>query len=768
MKRVESGGTVKQYTIALAGNPNSGKTTLFNALTGGNQRIGNWPGVTVEKKEGWLTGSRERKIVDLPGIYSLNAGSEDERVARDFILSGEADLVVNIVDASNLERNLYLTANLLEMGVPVILYLNMMDLLEKSEGTVDLVALEAGLGIPVIAATSTNRKSVMEAVVRIEEMIGSIKPSSHKPGYPNEVEELLDRWEKNTGSRWKAISLFEGTADSGTSGTVPAEEVVRERKRLEHILKDEAELTVADSRYGFVRGVVQKALITHADRRSASEKIDKVVLNRFLGIPVFLGVMYLMFWLAVSVGSAFIDFFDVLFGTIFVDGVGALMESAGAPEWLTGFLAGGLGAGIQTVATFIPVVFFMFLALSLLEDSGYMARAAFVMDRMMRALGLPGKAFVPMIVGFGCTVPAILATRTLENKRDRFMTIFMAPFMSCSARLPVYALFGAALFGARAGGVVFSIYLAGIILAVLTGLFLKHSLFRGEPGYFIMELPPYHAPRLRHVLLHTWTRLRYFIVRAGKVIVLAVLVLGILNSLGTDGSFGNEDTENSVLAVTGKAITPIFSPMGIQQENWPATVGLFTGLFAKEAVVGTLNGLYGQIAASEIAAEESGLSAGEGEEEEPFSLIAGIAESFEALIDGVSGISGGIGTMVGADIVGGEESEVAEAVEADISVFSLMRRNFTGASGYAYLLFVLIYFPCLAAFGAAAKEMGLGLGALQAAYLTISAWAIAVLYYQIAEGGSFGWMAAAIALIAGQFLLFRFLGNRKSVEVKPA
>jgi ferrous iron transport protein B len=275
---------------------------------------------------------------------------------------------------------------------------------------------------------------------------------------------------------------------------VSEEERARELSRLDSFLTDDPEVVIADGRYGFVRGVVKRALKSAAGRRSVSERIDKVVLNRFLGIPIFLGVMYLMFWLSVSVGSAFIDFFDILFGAVFVDGFGALLSAIGSPEWLIGILAGGVGAGIQTVATFIPVVFFMFLGLSILEDSGYMARAAFVMDRLMRFLGLPGKAFVPMIVGFGCTVPAILATRTLDNKRDRFMTIFMAPFMSCGSRLPVYALFGAALFVSRAGSVVFSIYMVGIVLAVLTGLFLKHSLFRGEPGISSWNSPPITRP----------------------------------------------------------------------------------------------------------------------------------------------------------------------------------------------------------------------------------------------------------------------------------
>jgi len=455
-----------------------------------------------------------------------------------------------------------------------------------------------------------------------------------------------------------------------------------------------------------------------------------------------------------TLGGAFIDFFDITFGALFVDGLGALLSAVHAPEWLIGFLAGGLGTGIQTISTFIPIIFTMFFMLSILEDSGYMARAAFVMDRFMRMLGLPGKAFVPMLVGFGCTVPAIMATRTLENRRDRFLAIFMTPFMSCGARLPVYALFGAAFFGRSAGLVVFSIYFAGILMAVLTGLLLKKTLFKGEFSPFIMELPAYHLPRMKMVLRTAWLRLKAFVFRAGKVILLAVTVLTILSTFGFDGSIGNDDSENSILATVGRAITPVFTPMGISRENWPATVGLFTGLFAKEAVVGTLNSLY--IVAGETVDEGSG-------GEEAFRLLPALGEAFTVTGENLGGIFSSLGDPLGMGLLSdGEEEAVAEEIEADAAVFQLMRQFFTPASAYAYLLFVLLYFPCVAALGAAIRETGRFYGTVLVTYLTLLAWSAATIFYQIAEGHNILLGGTGVLILALLALSFVVMGKNRS------
>jgi ferrous iron transport protein B len=489
---------------------------------------------------------------------------------------------------------------------------------------------------------------------------------------------------------------------------------------------------------------------------SATEKIDQIAMNKFFGIPLFLGVMYLMFWVVINVGGAFIDFFDILFGAVFVDGFGALLTGLGSPEWMVTILAGGVGAGIQTVATFIPIIFMMFLMLSLLEDSGYMARAAFVMDRFMRFLGLPGKAFVPMIVGFGCTVPAVMSSRTLESKRDRYLTVFITPLMSCGARLPVYALFAAAFFPRTGGVIVFSVYFAGIILAVLSGLLLKRTLFRGEISPFVMELPPYHAPRMRHIMNHTWLRLKVFLFRAGKVIVIAVMLLAFLNSLGVDGSFGNEDTGKSVLSRIGRAITPVFEPMGIEKDNWPATVGIFTGLFAKEAVVGTLSSLYSQIDTAETSEAETP------EETEPFRLGPPVEEAFASIPEGFSGIFDSLADPLGAGIVSGDEETVAEEIETEWGIFATLRSRFSGrpAGAYSYLLFVLIYFPCIAALGAIIREVGPGFGWLSVGYLTLLGWITATLFYQIAVGGQLLWILVPLAMTGTIVAFFTLLGRR--------
>ncbi|MDA3835396.1 MAG: ferrous iron transport protein B, partial [Spirochaetales bacterium] len=422
----------------------------------------------------------------------------------------------------------------------------------------------------------------------------------------------------------------------------------------------------------------------------------------------------------------------------------------GTPERLITLLEGRVGSGIQTISTFIPVIFFMFLMLGILEDSGYMARAAFVMDRFMRFVGLPGKAIVPMLIGCGCTVPAIMATRTLETKRDRFLTIFMTPFMSCSARLPVYALFAAAFFGSRAGLVVFSIYMSGIGLSVLTGLVMKKTLFKGDFSPFIMELPEYNIPKLHKVSRYAWNRLRIFMFRAGKVILIVVIVLSILGSWGMDGSFGNDNSENSVLAAIGKTITPAFAPMGIQHDNWPAAVGLFTGIFAKEAVVGTLNTLYLNDTAASAEAQEG------------FNLIGSVKEAFTVLGENLLGLLSGFVDPLGLKIISGFTHTAAETLKTDTAIFTALRSFFTPAAAYSYMLFVLIYFPCVAALGVAVREVGKFYGMVLVGYLTVLAWVVSVIVFQLAEGHSVGWILTALLIAVLVYMSLILMGWREN------
>ncbi|MBI9108029.1 MAG: Fe(2+) transporter permease subunit FeoB [Spirochaetales bacterium] len=759
----------KTLTIALAGNPNCGKTTIFNGLTGATAKVGNWPGVTVERKQGvFRDGDREFNIVDLPGIYSLSAESEDERVSRNFLISGNVDLVVSIVDAANLERNLFLTISLIESGVPVILALNMMDSAEKEGIQVNAAELSRQLGCPVFPLSAVKKDSLnlFKEGLKKELSMERRPRSGNLIKYIPEIENIVTSWDRkmtyaaaelNLNSRFLSLNLLEGDdyIRSLVTDIITGEEIDAKIEVLESNLSKGADMLISEGRYSWITSVCGKCIKHPEEKKMGSGRADKIMMHRFFGIPIFIAVMYLVFWVTMSIGGSFIDFFDIIFGGIFVDGLGALMGSLGSPEWLISLIAGGIGGGIQTVSTFVPIIFVMFFMLAILEDSGYMSRAAFVMDRAMMAVGLPGKAFVPMLVGFGCTVPAIMATRTLESKRDRFMTIFMTPFMSCGARLPVYALFTAAFFGTKSGGVVFSIYLSGIVLAILTGMLLKNSIFKGEYSPFVMELPDYHMPRFAQISKSAWHRLKTYVFRAGKVIILVVLVLAFFNSLGLDGSFGNEDSEDSVLSVVGKAVTPVFSPMGIKKENWPATVSLFTGLFAKEAVVGTLNSLYSR------GAEEN-----EAEADDPWALGPIFADAFVTLGGNLAGVFDGLKDPFGLGIISGDEAQAREELEADDSVFNGLRANFTPVSAYAYLLFILIYFPCIAALGAAIQETGRAYGVLLVTYLTLLAWIVSTLFYQLFEGGSVVWIIVSIALAAGIYFSFKLMGRKSRAALK--
>ncbi|MFM7786540.1 MAG: ferrous iron transport protein B [Gammaproteobacteria bacterium] len=494
----------------------------------------------------------------------------------------------------------------------------------------------------------------------------------------------------------------------------------------------------------------------HAEgRRSLTDRLDAIFLNRWAAFPLFLGVMYLMFVFTINVGGAFIDFFDLAAGALFVETPRLAMEAIGLPAWIVAALADGIGGGVQLVASFIPVIATLFLFQSFLEDSGYMARTAFILDRLMRSVGLPGKSFVPLIVGFGCNVPAVMATRSLDSREDRLLTTMMAPFMSCGARLTVYALFAAALFPSNGQNVVFALYLIGIALAVGTGLLLRRSLLRRDLSPFIMELPPYHLPTLRGLLLHTWQRLKGFVLRAGKAIVAVVLVLNFVNSIGTDGSFGNQNTEKSVLSAIGRAITPVFSPLGLSAENWPATVGIFSGIFAKEVVVGTLDALYANL-------DGAGASA---EPQTPGGML-------RDAVDSVGRNLGALGDQVfdplGLDLGDLTDQEVAAAAqEVQVGTLGQMGRLFDGQLGaFAYMLFVLLYMPCVATLGAIYKEQGGFWAFFSATWNTAIAWALAVSVYQAGQLGdntatAAAWIGGCTAMLVGCWLWLSRLANRR-------
>lgn len=655
---------MSSVTIALAGNPNCGKSTLFNGLTGARQKVANWSGVTVEKKSGTLLlDGQSIEVVDLPGVYSFKSKERgiDEEVALQFLTQDEPDLILNIVDASNIKRHLLLSHEILDLGKPTILVVNMIDVAEQSGVKIDLEALEQRLGVPVIPIVASKKQGL------------------------DELKTFLSQWQKDP-----------------TVVTRPKEDLLCTEESLSH-------------RYHWVREQTQDIVIVSPTQSNLTERFDRIVLNRFLGIPIFLFMMYAMFVLAINLGQVFIDFFDILLGAVLVDGLGSLMRSLHSPEWLITVLADGLGGGIQLVGTFIPVIGFLYLCLSLLEDSGYMARAAFVVDRLMAQIGLPGHCFVPLIVGFGCNVPSVMASRSLTREQDRLLTIAMAPFMSCGARLTVYALFAAAFFPQNGSLVVFSLYLLGIVMAVLTGLIFRKTLFNTEISHSFQEMPAYHVPLVKNVFFTTWHRLKGFILRAGKTIIQVVMVLTIINSIGVDGSFGNQDSKDSLLSEIGRTLTPVLAPVGVQEDNWPATVGVFTGIFAKEAVVGTLDALYQETAGG---AEEE---AGEG-------LLTSIGSAFVSIKDNILGLGDAILDPLGLSAVGEGAEEQGVSDTGVVAMQSLFGSQY---AAFCYLVLILLYTPCVAVIGAMHRESGWKWSSLVVAWSSFLAYWTASNLYQL-------------------------------------
>ncbi len=700
-------------TAALIGNPNCGKTTLFNALTGSHQYVGNWPGVTVEKKSGFFEQEGVRvEVVDLPGVYSLSvvsSASADEKITRDYLLFNKPDCVINILDASNLERNLYMTVQLFEMHLPVILVLNMMDAAAAAKIKIDVLALAHIFKAPVIPMVASKVKGVEQLkrqIVQFDPQINENFVIPYAPNIESSVGELLPyvtpvAEKKGWSSRWLATHLLDGDVDPRLFGSPENKERIEKiRDSFSEKYNEDADTMIADGRYGYITEISHR-LISRSDRlsKNITEMIDRVALGKYTGMPLFFLMMYLMFLWTISLGNLLIDPIAELGDKYLVGEFSAVLAGLNVPQWLNVFLSEGVGRGVSTVATFVPPIAFLFLFLSALEDSGYMARGAFIMDRLMRGFNLPGTAFVPMIVAFGCTVPAVMGTRILSSRRDRLITLMMTPFMSCGARLPVYALFATAFFETQGANIVFALYLIGILIAVATGVLFKKTLFKGKPVPLILEMPPYHLPTIKNMAIRTWDRLKGFIVRAGALIVPLVIVLNILNAVDMRGNFIPQTPEKSVLSAVGKTITPVFEPMGISEQNWPATVGLFTGVMAKEAIIGTLDALYADVAKGETSTER---------------LVV--------LFDG----------KVGA---------------------------------FAYLLFVLLYMPCLSALGTIAKEFSMRWAVFIAFWTTGQAYLLSTLFYQCAVvqrhvSYSASWIVGIILTESALFAVLCFIGKR--------
>lgn len=709
---------MKTCTIGLIGNPNSGKTTLFNQLTGARQRVGNWAGVTVERKEGrFTTASHSVRLVDLPGTYSLTTlsadNSLDEQIACHYMLSGEADLVINVVDASNLARNLWLTLQLQALGVPCIIALNMLDIAASQQIEINVAELERQLGCPVIPLVSTRGKG-------IDCLRRAIDDAARLPGrcqvvYPAETEQHIASLCEVMPARpqqqrqWLAVQMLEGDIYSQAQ----APEAAAKMRTLPNL--QAAPMQIAAARHQRINTVCHAVTAPHQPTpHRLSAHLDRIALNRWLGLPVFFLVMYLMFFLAINLGGALQPLFDLGSAALFIHGMQWLGAVLHFPLPLTLFLAQGLGGGINTVMPLVPQIGLMYLFLSLMEDSGYMARAAFVVDRLMQALGLPGKSFVPLIVGFGCNVPSVMGARTLDAPRERLMTVLMAPFMSCGARLAIFAVFAAAFFGQRGSLVVFSLYLLGIAAAIFTGLILKHTLLKGEASPFIMELPTWHVPHLKSLFLQAWQRLSSFVLRAGKVIVLVSVFIGALNSFSFSGR-PVDSINDSALASVSRALTPLLSPMGLHSDNWQATVGLVTGAMAKEVVVGTLNTLYTAEALHEQPFDP-----------EAFSLTGELKEAVTETWDGIKS------TFSLSVLLNPVEASKGEGEMADGSMGVMHSKFANDAAAYSYLIFVLLYVPCVSVMGAIARESSRGWMLFSIGWGLNLAYSLATLFYQLA------------------------------------
>jgi ferrous iron transport protein B len=720
--------------IALAGNPNVGKTCLFNALTGSHQTVGNWPGVTVEHKSGRCNyKGKIYEVVDLPGIYSLAGGSPDELVARNYILTEKPDIIINIVDASNLERNLYLTVQLMELGAPLIICLSMIDIAEHNGIYIDTEHLSSHLGFAVFPLVLNKRIEVSPILDKVEEYL--VQPPVPATIHYDEVVEkhLQNIWqivlksglgEPETKvpqrkfsesasiaydilikSRWQALKLIEGDAE--LTSRLSDEDRALVEKEISAIAKhrgQEPTFVIADDRYGYIRGLIKDVVKRkRKSRLTFSDMVDKVVLNSVVGLPVFFIVMYLVFLVAVKLSQPCIKFIEFILSWLFIEQLGNLLSSLSFPQWLNYLLSEAIGGGIVTIGSFIPPIFFIYISLSILEDSGYMARAAFIADKFMRKIGLPGKAFIPLLVGFGCTVPAIMATRTLENPRDRVFASILTPFVSCGAKLPVYTFLVMLFFPLYADLVIFGLYLFGIIMGVLTGLLLKKTIFLSAPGDFVMELPAYHIPTINGIFMHTWHRLKSFLLRAGKTILLVIVLINILQ--GIQIPTGRDSEKTSILELGGKLITPVLQPMGIKSDNWQSSVALISGLFAKEAIVGTLQGLY-QNSEGEISGDQ---------------LANNIKSSFGS-----------------------------------------------NASILAYLVFILLYSPCAASLTMLFKEHGFKWMLFAFVYLTLLAWMVATLIYQILAFNvlSIFWFVVIGAIFTFIYITLHKIGSKYAFQTE--
>ncbi|HBG93672.1 MAG TPA: ferrous iron transport protein B [Nitrospiraceae bacterium] len=710
----------KTINVAVAGNPNSGKSTLINAIAGTRLHVGNWPGVTVEKKEAIFEYEETNiKLVDLPGTYSLSPYTQEEIIARDYLVHEKPDAIINVVDATNLERNLYLTVQLLELGIPVVMALNIHDEAVSKGYKIDIKTMEDILGIEVIPTVATKKTGLSDLLRAVTNNTSGHHPK--KLNYSSDIEAAASTVEKQIKNnypqllkkfplRWLVFKLMEEDSHAMEEINIGDNSFIEEAtKHLKKAHGDDVESIMADERYALASGLTHEVLKKPEFRKmEMTEKIDKIVLNRFLGIPIFLAAMWVVFKLTFDFSAPFADWIDAMTTGPFKRWAEAILGFIHAPEWTVSLATDGVIAGVGFVIVFVPVIFAMMFFITFLEGSGYMARAAFVMDRAMHAIGLHGKSFIPMLLGFGCNVPAVYATRTLENPRDKALTALLIPLMSCGARLPVYVVFIGAFFTAYAGSVLWSLYVMGIALAVLIGIIFKKTLFKGESPMFIMELPPYRMPSFRTLMIHTWEKGKHFLIKAGTyILAVSILVWFLLNL-----PWGVEHKKDSYLGKMGQVIAPALEPIGFG--NWEAASSLISGLIAKEIVVGTMSEIYVQK---------------KDEKKEQPALTDDLKEMGTSFANAVKDSASNVISTFGIASMSSEES--TEEKEERSPLRDVIKNKFTPLSAYAFITFVLLYMPCVVVAIAMRQEFGTWKWfGIAFAYQMALAWVVAFAIYQ--------------------------------------
>jgi ferrous iron transport protein B len=714
----------RTLTIAVAGNPNAGKSTLINGIAGSRLHVGNWPGVTVEKKEATFDyqGTRIR-LVDLPGTYSLSPYTQEEIIARDYLVEERPDLILNVVDATNLERNLYLTVQLLELGIPMVMALNIHDEALAKGYRIDVAQMEKMLGIRVIPTSATKKTGLDQLLKAAAGMAEKREPSApHQLNYGEDIEAaaqfisgnlkashpaLLERYP----TRWLLLKLMEGDLEVRKATGLSEESLFAEA--LHHLRRahgEDLEAVLAEVRYSLATGLTREVLHKpELPKTEITEKIDRIVLHRVFGIPIFLAAMWVMFKLTFDVSKPLADWISAMIAGPFKHWAEALLGLIHAPDWTVSLATDGVIAGTGNVLVFVPMIFAMMFFITFLEGSGYMARAAFVMDRAMHSIGLHGKSFIPMLLGFGCNVPAIYATRTLENPRDKALTALLIPLMSCGARLPVYVVFIGAFFPKNGGTVLWSLYVMGIVLAIVMGFIFKKTLFRGDAPMFIMELPPYRVPSFKSLAIHTWEKGKHFLVKAGTYILAVSIMVWVLLNL----PWGVEHKQDSYLGQLGSMVAPALAPLGFG--TWEASSSLIAGLIAKEIVVGTMGEIYVK---KEAAKEKTKPSLGEDLKEVGTSFVKAAGESVDNITStfGITSISA---------------SEDAEKTAERSPLREELKKQFTPLGAYAFIVFVLLYMPCVVAAVAMVQEFGTWKWyGIAFGYQMALAWGMSCLVYQ--------------------------------------